>query len=107
WDWVCFRAHGGAYSTDWMVEAAIDRIYAKIEAYEALDLHAKYGLHELVLLCHYADEALLHNTPIDRPGFGYPDVANAVSKALENDREVFDRIFLFHPWQGTKVIRVC
>jgi hypothetical protein len=62
--WVCFRLHGGAYSTDWMVQAAIDRIFAKIEVYEALDLHGKYGLQELILLCHYSDEALLHNTPL-------------------------------------------
>lgn len=106
WDWVCFRAHGGAYSTDWMVQAAIDRIYAKIEAYKSLDLHGKYGLQELILLCHYSDEALLHNTPIKKIGFGFPDVAKEVSKALEKDHGVFDRIFLYHPWESARVIRV-
>jgi hypothetical protein len=106
WDWVTFRPNGGAYTTDWMVQAAIDRIFAKIEDYEDRYLHNLHGLRELDLLCHYDDEALLYNTPISRVGFGYADVARQVSSALEKDHGVFDRIFLYHPWETRKAIQV-
>jgi hypothetical protein len=45
-----------------MVNAALDRIRAKIDKYGELayDLHDRHGLNELYLLCHYDDRALQH-----------------------------------------------
>jgi len=104
--WVMFEDDGGAYTIEWMVQAALDRIYAKIEAYEDLDLHAKHELHELHLLCHYDDEALLYNTPTSAPGYNFAVLATKVAKPLANDHCVFDRIFLFNPYESQKVMRV-
>jgi len=89
-----------------MVQAAIDRIFAKVEAYDQRDLHNTHGLDELCLVCHYDDEALLHNTPIKGVGFSFTDLAKEVAKALSQDHGVFDRIFLQDPWENPKVVQV-
>ena len=97
---------GGAYRHEWMVKAALDRIFAKIDDYEGRRLHAQHALDELHLLCHYDDEALLYNTPIDTVDFGYADLAKKVAETLAGDPGVFDKIFLFHPWEDRKVMQV-
>lgn len=105
--WVFFEdSAGGAYMDEWMVTAALDRIYAKIEDYEERDLHAQHGLDELHLLCHLDDKALLYNPPIHTIGFGYADLAAKVADVLARDHGVFDKILLFHPWESRKVIQV-
>ncbi len=104
--WILFEGPGGAYTQDWMVQAALDRIYSKIDDYEERNLHAKHTLDELHLLCHYDDEALLYNSPIHTVGFGYADLAAKVAEVLAQDRGVFDKIFLFHPWESRKVMQV-
>ena len=95
-----------AYTPEWMIKAALDRIYAKIDGYEERDLHAQHALDELHLLCHYGDEALLCNTPINTVGFGYADLAANVAEALAREHGEFDKVFLFHPWESRKVMQV-
>ena len=97
YEWIRFELAGGAYTPEWMVQAAIDRIRAKIQKYERANPRSKYGLKEFDLLCAYSDEALLHNTPTHGIDFGFPDLAAKVARALKDEIEVFDRIFLFHP----------
>jgi hypothetical protein len=104
--WILFENPGGAYTHDWMVQAALDRICSKIDDYEERDLHGQHSLDELHLLCHYDDEALLYNSPIRTAGFGYADLAAKVAEALAYDHGVFDKIFLFHPWESKKVMQV-
>ncbi len=66
-----------------------------------------HTLDELYLLCYYCDEALLHNTPIDAPGFDYQALACKVAMAVTNeDGGVFDKVFLFHPYETPKVVQV-
>ena len=98
--WVMFELPGGAYTPDWMVQAAIDRIRDKIRKYERANLRAKHSLAEFDLLCFYCDEALLHNTPTHAIDFGFPELAVKVAVALEGEPNVFDRIFLFHPHEN-------
>jgi hypothetical protein len=104
--WVMFRPNGGAYTHEWMVQAAIDRIFAKIEDYEDRKLHEQHSLSELHLLCYYCDEALLHNTPIHTIGFGFPELTIRVVQALASDHGVFDRIFIYNPYENCKVVQV-
>jgi hypothetical protein len=104
--WVIFELSGGPFTPESMVQAAIDRIRAKIKKYENANLRAKHSLAEFDLLCFYCDEALLHNTPIHGIGFGFPQVAAKVAQALIREPKVFDKIFLFHPHEREKVIRV-
>jgi hypothetical protein len=104
--WVVFELPGGSYTHEWMVQAAIDRIKAKIDDYKSLNLHGKYKLAELHLLCCYCDEAVLYNTPIDTVGFGFADVASRLAQMLVVNHGVFNRIFIYSPYEVPKVIRV-
>jgi hypothetical protein len=104
--WIMFEAQGGAYTPDWMVQAAIDRIRAKIKKYKSDNIRAKHALAVFDLLCYYCDEALLHNTPIDIIGFGFPELASRVAEALAAEPRVFDRIFLFYPYHSQQVFDV-
>ena len=74
-----------------------------------VDHYPAYGLHaldELHLVCHYCDEALLFNTPARAPRFDFAAVASKVASALEHDHGVFDRVFLFNPYEARKVFQV-
>lgn len=104
--WILFETPGGAYSPRWMVQAAIDRIQAKIRMYQNDDIRARHSLSEFVLLCYYCDEALLHNTPIHAVEFGFQQLAANVKQALSTEPNVFDRIFLFHPYEDVKALQV-
>jgi hypothetical protein len=105
--WILFEGNaGGAYTHESMVKGALDRIRAKIDDYEELDLHSQHTLDELYLLCHYDNEALLYNTPVQAVGFGYEDLVAKVAEVLAQGHGVFNRIFLFHPWESRKVAQV-
>jgi len=105
--WILFEDNaGGAYPHESMVKAALDRICAKIDDYEELDLHAQHNLDELYLLCHYDNEALLYNTPVHTVGFGYENLVAKVVEVLAQEHGVFDKIFLFHPWESREVVQV-
>ena len=105
-NWIVFEGAGGAYTPAWMVQAAVGRILAKVEDYGDRNLHVLHALDELYLVCHYCDEALLYNTPVGAPGFDFAAVASKVARALEHDHGVFNRVFLFNPYQARKVFQV-
>ena len=105
-NWITFENVGSAYTPTWIVQAAIDRILAKTRDYEDRNLHLRHALDELHLVCHYCDEALLHNSPSHGPDFDFTAIASRVSHVLANDDKVFDRIFLFNPYEVPKVIQV-
>lgn len=100
------RLPGGAYIAQWMTDAAVKNIEKKIAKYQNADIRSKYALHEFDLLCFYCDEAMLHNTPIHSVGYGFPQLAEQVRQNLRTAPRVFDRIFLFHPYEDPKAIRV-
>ena len=93
--WILFESPGGAYAPEWMVQAAIDRIQAKIVKHEHDDIRVKHSLGEFDLVCYYCDEALLHNTPIHAVEFGFQQLAAKIKQALTTAPNVFERIFLF------------
>src|SRR2546429_684371 len=106
-NWIRFEGvGGGAYTSSWMVQAAVDRILAKMEDYEDRNLHALRALDEVHLVCHYCDEALLYNTPARAPGFEFAAVASKVANVLGNDHGVFNRVSLFNPYEVRKVLQV-
>jgi len=104
--WILFETPGGEYTPQWMLQAAIDRIQAKIRMYHGDDIRGRHSLGEFDLLCFYCDEALLHNTPIYAVGFGFQQLAADVRQALTSAPKVFDRIFLFYPYEDIKVLQV-
>ena len=105
-NWIGFEGASGAYTPSWMVQAAVDRILAKVERYEDQNLHVLHALDELHLVCRYCDEALLYNTPARTPGFEFAAVASRVADVLADDHGVFNRIFLFNPYDARKVLQV-
>jgi len=105
-EWIEFELPGGAYTAQWMMQAVVDRVYQKINKYQNADIRSQYALHEFDLLCFYCDEAMLHNTPIHSVGYGFPQLAEQVRQNLNAAPNVFDRIFLFHPYEAPKAIRV-
>jgi hypothetical protein len=104
--WILFESPGGAYTEQWMVQAAVDRILDKISKYQLDDIRVRHGLGEFDLLCYYCDEALLHNTPIHTVNFGYSELAEKVKQALATAPGVFDRIFLLHPYEDVPIVQV-
>ena len=105
-EWIEFELPGGAYTAQWMTDAAVKNIEKKIAKYQNADIRSKHALHEFDLLCFYCDEAMLHNTPIHSVGYGFPQLAEQVRQNLRTAPKVFDRIFLFHPYEEPKAIRV-
>lgn len=104
--WILFESHGGAYTPDWMAQAAVDRILAKVTKYQPENIRARHSLSEFDLVCFYCDEALLHNTPIESVDFGFHLLAARVKRALATAPYVFDRIFLFHPYEKLRSAQV-
>jgi hypothetical protein len=104
--WVLFEATGGSYTAEWMVQAAIDRIKAKIRKHEHDNIRSKHSLDEFDLLCFYCNEAALYNTPIHTVGFGFRELAMKVQQALAGEPRVFDGIFLFHPFEDPQTVQV-
>jgi protein-S-isoprenylcysteine O-methyltransferase Ste14 len=47
-----------------------------------------------------------HKTLIDGMGFGFPQLASTMTQALANDPRVFQRDFLFYPYDKDPVIQV-
>lgn len=105
-NWITFEGPGGAYTPLWMVQAAVDRMSAKVEDYEHRNLLTRHALDELYLVCHYSDEALLYNTPAHAPGFDFASVGSRVANVFAKDHGVFNRIFLFNPYEARKVLQV-
>lgn len=104
--WIQFKSGSGAYSPAPMVNAAINGIAKKIAKYGGEDIRNKHHLSEFDLLSFYCDEAMLHNTPVHVVGFGFCEIAEQVKQALAMAPAVFDRIFLYHPHEHTKVVQV-
>jgi hypothetical protein len=104
--WICFELNGGSYSPNWMAQAACCNTWKKIIKYETEGIPAKQGLDEFYLVCFYCDEALLNNTPIGGPGFGFEQIAAQIERALSCAPRVFDGVFLYHPHEKLKVLRV-
>jgi hypothetical protein len=103
-DWIQFHAHGGAYSSDWMRDALVENVKAKVAKYTAPAGHLKLKqerLDEFYLLAYY-DEAVLHNTPYHTPTFGFADSAAAVAAELSVTAHPFDKVFLFSPIEKTR-----
>lgn len=107
-DWLTFEAHGGAYTSDWMRDALLENIKRKIEKYAKP--HNKLRLQqqqlaEFYLLAYY-DEAVLHNTPYNRPGFGIREIAAIVARELAANPHPFDKVFLYSPIEKAPVIQI-
>ncbi len=104
--WVKFEGSGGAYTPQWMVQAVLDRIHAKIVDYDQSNLHGLHSLNELYLLCYYCDEALLYNTPTEAHDFNFAELTRQVAQVVANDHGVFDKIFLFNPYERQQVVQI-
>jgi hypothetical protein len=104
-DWLTFRAHGGAYTPDWMRDALLENIKRKITKYDKPHNKLKLQqqrLAEFYLLTYY-DEAVLHNTPYDAPGFGFREIAALVTRELAANPHPFDKVFLYSPIEKAPV----
>lgn len=98
-EWLTFRAHGGAYTADWMRDALLENIRRKIAKYAKPHNKQKLlhqQLAEFYLLAYY-DEAVLHNTPYHVPGFGFKEIAVIVARELAANPHPFDKVFLYSP----------
>jgi len=107
-DWLTFRAHGGAYTSDWMRDALLDNIKRKIEKYSKPHNKLKLEqqqLAEFYLLAYY-DEAVVHNTPYRVPGFGFPEIAALVAQELTAKLHSFDKVFLYSPIEKLPTIQI-
>ena len=103
-NWIKFE--GAASAPSWILGAVVDRILAKIADYEDRNLHVRHKLDELHLVCRYDEQALLAGVVPETSGFDFAAFGLRVGRALSNDYGVFDRIFLFNPYEARKVLQV-
>jgi hypothetical protein len=107
--WICFEMHGGAFSSQWMVDALLANIKKKIQKYSKSGNEKKLQaqrLDEFYLLAYY-DQAVLYNTPYNGVGFGFSDVASALYGYLVATQHPFGKVFLFSPIEReSQVIQV-
>jgi hypothetical protein len=106
-DWIVFRNHGGAYTPDWMRDALLDSVRRKAAKYAKPHNRLKLeqqGLSEFYLLAYY-DEAVLHNTPYDAPGFGFTEIGATLTAELGANPHPFDKVFVYSPLETPKVLR--
>jgi hypothetical protein len=89
--WIIFRSWGGAYHPRSMVEALQQRLSEKREKYRSSG--ELKSLAEFVLIVHY-DQALLYNSPVDAPDFGFKDAVAEARIFLAGDPGAFTRIFV-------------
>jgi|WetSurMetagenome_2_1015567.scaffolds.fasta_scaffold127523_2 hypothetical protein len=101
--WICFRPHGGAYSSESAILALSELLEKKIPKY--VGLRQKENLRELYLIA-YFDQGLVYNTPYDTIGIGFSTIANICRKWLAANWGQFDKIFLFDSTGDGKVEQV-
>jgi hypothetical protein len=82
------------------------RILAKIADYEHSNLHLRHALDELHLVCRYSEHALLADLAPETSRFDFAAFALRVGRALADEHGVFNRIFLFNPYEAQKVLQV-
>ena len=107
-DWITFEAHGCAYTATWMRDALLDNIKRKIEKYAKPNNRLRLQqqqLAEFYLLAYY-DEAVLHNTPYETPGFGFKEIAAVVARELTRNPHPFDKVFLYSPVERIPVLQI-
>jgi hypothetical protein len=104
--WVDFQLPGGAFSHELMVQGAIDCIRAKVEKYKLKDPRVTCSFGKFDLLCYYCDEAVRYNPPPETAGFGFEQLAAEVKQNLRTINPVFDKIFLFNPYEDVKALPV-
>jgi hypothetical protein len=98
--------HGGVYSSDWMRDALLENVRRKIDKYAKPHNRLKLQqqqLWEFYLLAYY-DEAVLHNTPYGRPGFGFREIGAMLTRELTANPHPFYKVFLYSPIEKTPVI---
>jgi hypothetical protein len=105
-NWIKFESSGAASGPSWVLGAVVDRVLAKIADYEDRNLHLRHKLDELHLVCRYDEQALLADVVPETSVFDFAAFGLKVGLALNNDCGVFDRIFLFNPYEARKVLQV-
>lgn len=104
--WINFENSGALDAPSWMLGAVLDRILAKVADYEHCNLQLQHALDELHLVCCYNEQALLAHAAPEVLRFDFAAFVLRVGRALANEHGVFDRIFLFNPYEGRKVLQV-
>jgi len=76
----------------------------------SIDLKSAVVLNESELsgfyLLAYYDEAVLHNTPYDAPGFGFREIAAILASELAANSHPFDKVFLYSPREQPTALQV-
>lgn len=101
-DWIRFRARGGAYSEQTMLQPLLELLADKKEHYGA----AGSGFNHLSLVVYY-NSALLYNSPAETPMFTFEDAAQVARQFLVDDAEPFHSIYLFVAVDEGRVFTVC
>lgn len=100
-DWITFPARGGFYSVDTMFQPLLRLLAEKKEHYGG-----GAGFHHLSLIVYY-NQALLYNSPVGTPRFGFKEVVTAAAQFLEGQPAPFQSVYLFLAVDSGRVYRVC
>ncbi len=100
-DWITFRARGGSYSEETMLQPLRKLLSQKKERYGAAGL----GFDHLSLVVYY-NQALLYNSPVETAGFTFDQPLAAAAQFLGDDPDPFHSIYLFVAVDSGRVLRV-
>jgi hypothetical protein len=101
--WICFRLHGGAYSSKSAIDALAALLEKKIPKY--VGLRQREILSELYLIA-YFDQGLLYNTPYETIGIDFSTIAEICREWLSKNPGQFDKVFLFDSTGNGKVEQI-
>lgn len=91
-DWLGFRAPGGFFSEQDMLNALLRVLCKKIEKYK--NKPPSFPMDEFNLLVHY-DKAFIYNAPAETAHFKFEDAAQRAREFIGHSPGRFDKIFLF------------
>jgi len=89
-NWIRFPARGGWFTEDAALESLYELLADKTERYGG----AGTGFDQLCLVAYY-NSALIYNTPLETPHFGFKNAADWAKGIIDDDPAPFHRIFLF------------
>jgi len=101
-DWITFPARGGPFSNDTMVQPLLQLLADKKQHYSS----AGTGFDHLCLVVYY-NQAILYNSPVETPRFGFDEVVSAAARFIDGDPDPFHSVYLFLAVDSGRVLRVC
>lgn len=100
-DWITFPLHVDSYDKSTMLTPLLDLLSDKTAHYAS----SGHGYQHLAFVAYY-NRALLYNSPIEAPGWGFDGVVAEARGAVAGKPSPFHSIWIFHATELSRAERV-